>query len=283
MELTKKSLLKHCREMNLYSTPELNDKLYLHQKGIDRIQNLDEYVGVRVLWLQSNAIQTIENLNGLIELRHLYLSENLIEALNGKESMKGLSNLDTLNLEKNHLSKLEEDDLSHLSSLSTLNLSFNQLSSTQSLFGLLSCPSLCVLDLRNNGIRINNELIDGILSKLPNLRVLYLISAQNKANENTLSDELVNYRKRIISQCQKLRHLDDRPVFDDERRCISAWASGGVEAEKIERKQIKKEKEETQKRNHAIFAKIVKKAKTENNEENDDDSKETIIKSGKSA
>ena len=195
MELTKKSLLKLCREMNLYSTPELNDKLYLHQKGICRIENLNEYVGVKVLWLQSNAIQRIEGLNGLSELRHLYLNENLIEVLNGRESMKGLTNLDTLNLEKNNLTKVSDSDLSHLSSLSTLNLSFNKLSSTQSLCGLLSCPSLCVLDLRNNAIQINDEFVDEILSKLPMLRVLYLISA---AAQNYLEHKPFLFVKLIV-------------------------------------------------------------------------------------
>eukprot|EP00483_Globobulimina_turgida_P004305 UN04314 len=69
MELTKKSLLKPCREVEMYSTPELNDKLYLPQKGICKLENLDEYVGVRVLWLQSNGIEIIENVNHLIDLR----------------------------------------------------------------------------------------------------------------------------------------------------------------------------------------------------------------------
>ena len=80
MELTKKSLLRHCRDMDQYSTPELNEKLYLHQKGIAKIENLDEYTGVKVLWLQTNGIDTIENLNHMTELRHLYLNENMDRA-----------------------------------------------------------------------------------------------------------------------------------------------------------------------------------------------------------
>ena len=32
-EMTEKTLKKICREMDLYTTPYLNDKLYLHYKG----------------------------------------------------------------------------------------------------------------------------------------------------------------------------------------------------------------------------------------------------------
>merc|ERR1711902_116015 len=158
-----------------YSTPELNEKLYLHQKGICKLQNLDKYIGVKVLWLQSNAIEIIENLNNLTELRHLYLNQNLIKKIDGEQALNKLINLDTLNLEKNYISNIENNDLSNLKKLNTLNLAHNRLSNIKNLSGLLNCPSLCVLDLRNNGIKINTELIDNILSKLPNLRVLYLV------------------------------------------------------------------------------------------------------------
>jgi len=38
--------------------------------------------------------------------------------------------------------------------------------------------------------------------------------------------------------------LDDRPVFDDERRFCEAWKRGGIEAEREERKLYKKEQAE---------------------------------------
>lgn len=56
MEMNKKTLKKICRELNLYSTPELNDKLYLHYKGFARIENLEEYTGVKVIYLEGNGM-----------------------------------------------------------------------------------------------------------------------------------------------------------------------------------------------------------------------------------
>ena len=42
-EMTKELLKAHCKEQGGYTTASLNDKLFLHFKGFDRIQNLEEY------------------------------------------------------------------------------------------------------------------------------------------------------------------------------------------------------------------------------------------------
>jgi hypothetical protein len=42
-EMTPQWLAKHCKEQQMYKTPELNDKLYLHFKGFQAIENLEPY------------------------------------------------------------------------------------------------------------------------------------------------------------------------------------------------------------------------------------------------
>lgn len=127
------------------------------------------------------------------------------------------------------------ENLSKNATLQTLLLKRNSIGKNglSDLKGLTEIPTLTTLDISDN--KINDEnIIDEILTKLPNLGVLYLMG-------NEVCKKIKNYRKTIIHKIPSLKYLDDRPVFEDERRYVAAFFRGGLEAEREERKLYKKE------------------------------------------
>ncbi|CAM9219303.1 unnamed protein product [Ectocarpus sp. 4 AP-2014] len=257
MDLTKAVLKKICRDSGLYSSPSLNDKLYLHYKGIRQLQNLEEYTGLRVLWLEGNGLSKLEGMEAQTQMKTLYAHENLIEKIEGLDSFLEASGstsssalLDTLNLSKNFVRRVE--NISHLGRLTTLLLANNHLETADDLRQVLQCPSLQTLDVQHN--RINDPDVVVIVSAMHDLRVLYL-------QGNPVVKCIRHYRKTLVSKCATLKYLDDRPVFDDERRRCAAWSNGmtegGIsraqEAEREEMAKIRESKRAAEQRQYLAF------------------------------
>lgn len=118
-------------------------------------------------------------------------------------------------------------------------------------------PSLQTVDFQHN--HLNDPAIVEILAQMPDLRVVYLLG-------NPVVKEIKHYRKAIISKCPSLKYLDDRPIFDEERRRVTAWAKmfetqgldAANEAERVEIKLIKREKDELDERNFKAFEELMR-------------------------
>lgn len=71
-----------------------------------------------------------------------------------------------------------------------------------------------MLDIQHN--KIEDGAIVDLLEQMPNLRVLYL-------QGNPCIRNIKSYRKTMIARLKELTHLDERPVFPEERRTAEAW------------------------------------------------------------
>lgn len=223
-----------CEKTTLYyRTHELNDILYLHFNGFREIENLETFINLKVLYIENNCIKKISGLSSLKSLTCLYLQENAIEVI---ENLEELTSLNTLNLSDNQIKKIE--NLSHNKRLSTLLLKRNKIGYGENdLDGLLELSSTVnVIDISDNKIS-DPDIIEKYLSKVEGLRVIYL-------SGNDCVRKIANYRKVMICKLKNLRYIDDKPVFEDEKRFAEAFGRGGIEEEKRDRERFRIEKSE---------------------------------------
>uniref|UniRef100_A0A0G4G2C9 Dynein assembly factor 1, axonemal homolog n=1 Tax=Chromera velia CCMP2878 TaxID=1169474 RepID=A0A0G4G2C9_9ALVE len=238
-----------------YSTPELNDKLYIHFKGFRKIENLEEFTGIKVLYGEGNGFAKIEGLDTMTKLRSLYLQENCIREI---ENLENVEALHTLNLSNNFITHIK--NLKNHKDLHTLYIASNNVGQDGlgDLEELKDCDNLAVLDIQHN--RISDEaVLPDVLCKMKNLAVLYL-------KGNPVVKKIANYRKRVIASIPGLKYLDDRPVFEDDRRCAEAFMRGGFPEERAERRRMQEEKQQEHRRNHDAFMAMVRDARREHDE-----------------
>jgi len=54
--ITEEYLVKLCEENEQFTTPHLNSTMYLHYKGIQKIEGLEKYYKLKCIWLECNCI-----------------------------------------------------------------------------------------------------------------------------------------------------------------------------------------------------------------------------------
>mmetsp|Transcript_39103 Transcript_39103/g.84319 ORF Transcript_39103/g.84319 Transcript_39103/m.84319 type:complete len:465 (+) Transcript_39103:113-1507(+) len=241
MRMTKEAIRLCLKRQELYDSPELNERLYLHHKKFMEIRNLEKFTQVKYLYLESNCLTKIDKLNAQKYLQSLHLQDNKLERI---ENLNGCLELKYLNVSNNLLSKI--DDLSALQSLESLIVKQNELSKPDSIRNVIYMKRLNELDLSKNKINCSLDSILEVLAQCKSLKILSLAG-------NPMVKLNKYYRKLVISRCTKLIRLDDKRVCKEERRRCSAWGKvvlrGGSfdeaeEADRVELNNLRSEKSE---------------------------------------
>jgi len=215
-----------------YASPELNEVLYLHHRGITALKNLDPYVNLRCLHLENNALSSLEGVGGLVALTQLHVDGNLLQDVRGVER---LSNLTHLSASDNIIESLEH--IRGHQSLHTVCLAGNRLcDARRALSPLGDVASLRALDVTRNDITDAN-VAETVSALAPNLELLFITRG------NPIEGDLSDVTTALIRALPRLRWLDDAVVDVDRRRVADARANRGPDAELQERQLIFQERQ----------------------------------------
>merc|ERR1719316_2650136 len=117
---------------------------------------------------------------------------------------------------------------------------------------------VCSLDVQENRID-DPDVLPEVFARMKDLRVLYL-------KGNPAAKKIVNYRKSLTVYCKEMRYIDDRPVFEDDRRCAEAFNRGGLEEERAEKRRIRDEKAKKHDDNMKAFQLMIEDSRREKRE-----------------
>ncbi|RNF12217.1 putative dynein assembly factor 1, axonemal-like [Trypanosoma conorhini] len=235
--MTEEAILRRCKAHQGYTTPELNEKLYLHYVGFRKIASLESFHHCTVLYLNNNAIDSLEGLHPLRQLHSLYLSNN---ALQDCRSLPALPSLRLLDISNNGIASFE--GLARAPGLETLLAARNRVANLQ---GLEPLGHLTTIDVSHNWIAQTDHALPLLLQK-KKLRTCML-------QGNRFVRTAPSYRKFLIAQLPSLRFLDQYPIFPEERSCAEAYAVGGMALEKAQREENQRNEEEERQKQYRFF------------------------------
>ncbi|CCW69912.1 unnamed protein product [Phytomonas sp. Hart1] len=247
---TEDVIRRACKKHNGYSTPDLNEKLYLNHLGLSGLSSaFSLYVNCTALYLNHNALHDLTDLGCLINLKSLYLSFNALDSSSSWPTFAALEHLDVSN---NYLKRL--DDISHAAPmLRTLLVSYNRIDSLGS--ALESLTGLTSLDLSHNHLESDPLVLLDALTRLKETLTTCVLSG------NGITRDLQNYRKRLIHALPALRFLDVLPVAAEERERAEAFCCGGTAAEQATRAAIQMRERTEKARRDAYFEEVRRAAR----------------------
>lgn len=186
--------------------------------------------------MEGNCLETMEGLENSTLLRSIYFQDNFIKDFRG---LKPFTQLKLLNLTNNDIITIDDGILDLKDTLENLYLKNNKIgmNGLSDLQNLTQMKLIATMDIQSNRIKDENVLTE--IFQQMNVKVLYF---QN----NEAVKSIKNYRKTMIHSLPTLTYLDERPVFEEERRFAEAFGVGGKDAEKEERKKWDDERKEKQ-------------------------------------